>query len=265
MIAVLGSIAHSAFCADPNLREIVAQSIANYETDWKAALDFTYMERDVTKDSSGQTKTVDLSQVNVLDGTPYSRLIAKDGHPLDPEEARKEEEKYRKIFDTRERETPSQRARRIRKYEDERRFLQEIPDAFNLKLVGHEIVNGRPNYRIALTPKEGYIPKSRSARIFPDIEGTLWIDEQDLRWTQAVAHVIDTISIGWVLARIGPGARITMKQVKVDGDHWMPKEIDVNGIARIMLVKNRTVNQAISYDGYKRLRPAPGTAAAKNR
>jgi hypothetical protein len=223
------------------------------------------MERDITKDSSGQPKTVELSQVNVLDGTPYGRLVARDGRPLDAEEERKEAEKYRKILDTREKETPEQRARRIRKYEDERQFLNEIPDAFNMKLLGHETVNGRANFVVALTPKEGYVPESRNARIFPNIEGKLWIDEQDLRWTQAVANVIEPISFGWILARIGAGAHITMKQVKVDGDHWMPKEIDVNGVARILLVKNRTVNQTISYDNYKRLRPAPPTAAAKNR
>lgn len=88
---------------------------------------------------------------------------------------------------------------------------------------------------------------------------------QDVRWTQAEANVIDTISIGWVLARIEPGAHITMKQVRVDGEHWMPKEIDVNGTARILLVKNRTLDETVSYENYKRVRPAPATAAAKNR
>ena len=66
--------------------------------------------------------------------------------------------------------------------------------------------------------------------------------------------MINTISIGWVLARIGPGAHITMKQVKVDGEHWMPKEIDVNGSAKILLVKNRTLDETVSYSDYKRVR-----------
>jgi hypothetical protein len=262
---VIGFISPYALCTDSNPRDLVAQSITNYEKDWKAALDFTYLESEVTKDPSGHPKSVEISQVNVLNGTPYSRLIARDGHPLDAEQDRKEADKYRKVLDTREGETPEQRAHRISKYEDERQFLYEIPEAFNMKLLGHETLNGRPNYVIALTPKRDYIPKSRNARIFPDIEGKLWIDEQDLRWTQADAYVIDPVSFGWILARIGPGAHITMKQVKVDGDHWMPKEIDVSGVAKILLVKNHTVNQTITYDNYKRLRPPPPTAAAKNR
>ena len=169
----------------------MSQSIANYEKDWKTALDFTYTQRDISKDVSGKPKSVEVSQVNVVDGTPYSRVIGKDGHPLAAEEERKEQEKYRKAVDTREEETPEQRAHRIGKYVDEREFLKEIPDAFNMKLLGHETLNGRANYVVALTPREGYVPRSKNARIFSCIKGKLWIDEQDLRWSLAVADVIE--------------------------------------------------------------------------
>jgi hypothetical protein len=260
----LGLIANWAYCADLTARDMVTKSISNYDKDWEAALDFTYTEHEVTKDAAGRPKTTEVSQVSVLDGTPYSRLIGKDGHPLSAEEARKENEKYGKAARARADETPEQRARRLRKYQQERGFLHEIPDAFDITLLGHETIGGRANYLLKLTPKAGYVPKSKNARMFPDIEGKLWIDERDLRWTKAEANVINTISIGWFLARIGPGAHITMKQVKVDNEHWMPKEIDVDGTARIMLVKNRPINEVVSYSDYKRFRAPAGVAAARN-
>ena len=99
--------------------------------------------------------------------------------------------------------------------------------------------------------------------MFADIAGKLWVDQQDLRWTKAEANVIDTISIGWFLARIGPGTHITLKQVKVDDEHWMPKEFAVNGSAKIMLVKNRLLDETVSYGDYKRVRPPAPTAAAR--
>lgn len=261
LIAFIGKILYAAE-ADP--REILTRSIANYEKDWAAALDFTYTEHDVTKDSTGHPKSTEILQVTVLDGTPYSRLIGRDGHPLSPEEAVKENEKYEKALAYREKETAEQRARRLRKYQSEWGFLHEIPSAFEIQMIGHETLLGRPNYVIELIPKSGYVPKSKNARMFPDIRGKLWIDEQDLRWTMAEAHIINTISIGWFLARIGPGAQITLKQVKVEGEHWMPKEINIDGSARIMLVKNRPIAQSLVYSDYKRVRPAQGTAAAKN-
>jgi hypothetical protein len=240
-------------------------SVENYEKDWQAALDFTYIAHEVTKDASGHPKTTDVSQISVLDGTPYSRLIAKNGHPLNTEEEHRENEKYQRALAASDRETPEQRAHRLRKYQEDRLFLREIPDAFEIRSLGRETIGGRANYVVELTPRPGYVPKSKNARMFSDIEGKLWIDEQDLRWTQAEANVINTISIGWVLARITSGAHITLKQVKVDAEHWMPREISVNGVARILLVKNRTLDEVVSFSDYKRVRAAPGTAAAKNR
>ncbi len=264
LILVTGFIGARAFCAELNPAEILKQSIVNYQKDSQASLDYTYTERDVTLDAAGRPKTTDVSQVIVLDGTPYSRLIGKNGHTLSPDEALKENEKYRTAVAERDRETKEERARRIRKFQDQWQFLDEIPAAFNLKLIGHESIGGRANYVIELTPKAGYVPKAKYARIFPDIEGKLWVDEEDLRWTQAKADVIDTVSMGWILARIGPGAHITIKQVKVDGEHWMPKELTVQGVARILLVKSRSIDETVSYSGYKRIRPDTGTAAARN-
>ena len=262
--AILGCVASAGYGMDLSPREILTRSISNYERDWNLARDFTCTEHDVM-DTSSHSRTAEVSQVSVLDGTPYVRLIAKNGHPLTGEEARKEDEKYQKAVAARDKETAEQRTRRISKYQEQWRFLREIPDAFDFWLLGHETILGRSNYVIELTPKPGYIARSKNARMFSDIEGKLWVDEQDLRWTQAEAHVINTISMGWVLARIGAGANITIKQVKVDEQHWMLKKLAVSGSAKILLVKNRSLNEVVSYSDYKRVVPPPATAAAKNR
>src|ERR1035438_5024356 len=89
LTVILVCMANCAFCAELNPRDIVAKSIFNYHKDWNAALDFTYTEHEVNNDASGKPKTVEISQVSVLDGTPYSRLIGKNGHPLSAEEAGK--------------------------------------------------------------------------------------------------------------------------------------------------------------------------------
>jgi hypothetical protein len=263
-LLVLGFLTGSAYCEDLDPRQIVAKSISNYEKDWTAALQFTYTEHDVNRGVSGEPQTVEVSQISELGGTPYTRLIGKNGHPLSAEEARKEEEKYRKVQNARDSETPEQRSRRLRKYQEQRSFLREIPAAFNMKMLGRETVNGRPNYVIELTPNHSYVPKSKNARMFSDIEGKLWVDVDDLRWSRAEARVIDTISIGWFLARVEPGAHITLTQTKVDSEHWLLKEIDIKGAARIMLVKNRSLDETISCSDYRRIPSTAGTAAAKN-
>jgi len=261
---VFGCFGLPALCADRNPVDIVRQSIINYQKDWLASLDYTYTERDVTKDSSGRPKTTEVSQVTVIDGTPYSRVIAKNGKPLSAEEARREDQKYKKALGERDNETPEERAHRVQKYRNQWKFLSEIPAAFNIKLLGNETIAGRPNYVFDLTPREGYTPTTKYGRIFPSVHGKLWIDEEDLRWTRAECDVIDTISMGWILARVGEGAKITIQQVRVDGDHWMPKELDINGSAKILLVKNRNLDETVSYTDYKRVRSSTAPTNAKN-
>src|SRR5580704_1869427 len=117
-LLILATVISAAFGqVDP--KEIVSQSIQNYERDWRAArTSWAYTQTDVTQ--SDGTQEVDVSEVIPLAGTPYERLLLKEGHPLTPAERRKEDRKYEKVMRQREKETPSEREARIHKYENER-------------------------------------------------------------------------------------------------------------------------------------------------
>jgi hypothetical protein len=247
---VIAIVLASAVYGQVDVRALVKKSIENYNRDWRAGMAWTYTETDITH--TDNTKTVDVSQVAPLDGTPYERLIMKNGRKLPPDEQRKEEQKYEKALKQREDESPSERAARIRKYESERAFIKEILEADNFKLLGQETVDGRPSYVIQLTPKPDYVPKSSHAAMLKHIEGKLWIDKQDVQWAKAEAHVIDTISIGWIVARVGPGARITLEQTRVNNNFWMPKRITINGNAKVFLVHSKDLNQQILYSDYRK-------------
>jgi hypothetical protein len=100
------------------------------------------------------------------------------------------------------RETPEQRAERLRKQEEENSsIIREIPKAFDFKLVGEDVVNGREAYILHARPRPGYQPEGKSGKMFPEVEGKLWIDKQDYGWTKVDGQVIQPISMGLVLAR----------------------------------------------------------------
>jgi hypothetical protein len=82
------------------------------------------------------------------------------------------------------------------------------------------------------------------------IKGRLWIDKQDVQWAKAEAHVIDPISIGWILARIGEGAQIGLDMERVVDGLWMPKRIDVDGTARVLMVRNKVLDEHLTFSGY---------------
>ncbi len=97
--------------------------------------------------------------------------------------------------------------------------------------------------------------------MFSHIRGKLWIDKDDVRWTKAEAKVMETISIGWILARIGPGASMSLQQTRINDQMWMTSLISVNGDARVMLVKDRPIRETITDYGFKPVAAGKTTAA----
>jgi hypothetical protein len=238
---------------------LVRKSIENYERNWRESKNWRYRQADVSKGDG--TDGADVSEVFPLEGTPYERLVLRDGRALTAEEERKEEHKYQKALRQRQSETPEQRKERIRKYETERNFVKDIPNAYNFELAGEETVDGRPAWVIKMTPKPGFIPTMPHAAMLQHIEGTLWMDKEDLQWAKAEAHVKDTIEFGWVLARIGPGAKITVEQTRVADGVWMPRQITINGTARVLLVHNKVLDEKLTYSGFHKDEAAALAAA----
>ena len=250
LTAVFGLTATVSY-GQVDAKEIVRQSIQNYQRDWREArTSWAYTQTDVTQTESA--KQIEVSEVAPLAGTPYERLIRKDGHPLTPAEQRKEDRKYEHMSQQREKETAAEREARIRKYESERAFVKEIPDAYNFKTLGEEMVEGRSAWVITMMPRAEFTPSTPHAGMLRYIEGKLWIDKEDLQWAKAEAHVIDRISIGWIVARIEPGTRFGVEQTRVENGLWMPRRITIAGAAHVMMVYNKHLNEELTYSGYRR-------------
>ncbi len=232
----------------PDPKALLLRSIENYERDWRAGMHWGSTQTDVTR--SDGTRAVEVSEVIPLEGTPYERLISKEGRPLTPEEQRKEDQKFQKAERERTRESPEERRERILKYETERSFLKDLPNAYNFRLAGDEDVDGRPAWILEVTPRAGFVPTTSRGGMLKHIEGKLWIDKQDVQWAKAEAHVVEPISIGWVLARIGTGAEIKLDMTPVVDGLWMPARIDINGAARVLMVHNKILDEHLTFSGY---------------
>jgi hypothetical protein len=232
----------------PDPQALLVQSIANYERDWRAGMHWGYTQTDVTRTDG--TNEVDVSEVIPLEGTPYERMISKDGRPLTPEEQRKEDQKFEKAARERRHESAEERRERIRKYETERAFLKDLPKAYDFKLAGDEIVDGRPAWILEVTPRPGFVPTTLRGGMLRHITGRLWIDKQDVQWARAEARVVEPISIGWILARIGAGAQIKLDMTPVVDGLWMPARIDINGAARVLMVHTKVLDEHLTFSGY---------------
>jgi hypothetical protein len=208
------------------LRRVAEKDLENE----KRLRDYTYIQRQEQHklDGHGTVKKIEskTSEVLVIYGEQVERLIAKDDKPLSPDESKKEEERIQKITDKRKNESDSDRRKRLEKEEkdreDGRKFVLEIADAYNFRLVGSELFDGRDTWVLDADPRPGYQPKYREAKVLPKLKGRIWIDKADMQWMKFDVTTTDTISFGLFLARVHKGTHIVVEATRVNEEVWLP-------------------------------------------
>lgn len=228
----------------------------------KRVRDYTYTERDVEHklDGKGNTKSTEVKTYDVLDiyDEQVQRLIAKDDKPLDTKESEKEDTKIQKIIDKRKNESDGDRKKREEREEKERendrKFEREVADAYNFTLVGAEQINGRDAWVINAEPRPGFEPHMKEAKFLPKFHGRVWIDKDDLQLAKLDVEAIDTVSLGWVLARVHKGTRVMLEQTRVNDEVWLPEHVTFKVDARIALFKGFLMDGDQTYSDYKKFR-----------
>ena len=246
--------------SDP--QEIMRRAVQKDIFNWEEAKDYTYLERsqEDALDGNGHVKSSksETNEILVLYGEPFERMVAKDDKPLSEKEKRKQDEEFEKETRKRENETPEERQKRLRKYEKEREdgraFVREILDAYTFTLTGTEVLNGRATWVIDGTPRPGFEGKRRESKILPKIKPRFWIDQQDYSWTKLRAEFTDTVSFGWVVARLHKGSQFEVQQVRVNDEVWLPERIDIKLDARVALLKSINENVHVTYRDYRKFR-----------
>ncbi len=226
----------------------------------KLLRNYTYVEREVENrlDGKGKIKSTETKTYDVLElyGEQVERLTQKDDKPLSEKESSKEEEKVQKIIDKRKNESESERKKREQNEEKDReegrKFVLEIADAYNFKLVGTEMVGGREAWVIDGEPRPGYEPHMKEAKFLPKFHGRVWIDKSDLQLAKLDVECLDTISYGVFLARFHKGSRLMLEQTRVNEEVWLPLHVTAKIDVRVALLKNFDVDLDQTYRDYKK-------------
>ena len=204
-------------------------------------------------DSQGRVKSqeIRIHDIMLLDGSPYRRLVARDDRSLPRGEEKKEQEKLARSIAERREETAAQRAQRLAEYdrrpEWQREAWRELPEAFDFRLAREEVWDGHSLYVIDATPRQGYQPRSRTAKVLAHLQGKLWVDRQDYHLLKAEVEVVDTITVGLFLVRVAKGSRAAFEQTLVNDEVWLPRHVRAFVSARLGLLKVLRIEQEISY------------------
>ncbi|MDR3719303.1 MAG: hypothetical protein P4K98_10900 [Bryobacteraceae bacterium] len=252
---LLITVSATALLGQTDAREIIRRAVAADERNWQLARNYIFSERTDLRylDAQGQVKLreVSLHDVMLLEGSPYERLVARNDRPLPPAEEKKEQEKLAQNTAERRAESAAKRARRLAEYfarpEWQREAWRELPEAFDFRLDAEEAWDGHDLYVIEATPRLGYQPKSRTARILARVRARLWVDKQDYHLVKGEVEVIDTISVGLFLVLVSKGSRGSFEETRVNDEVWLPSKVRASASARLGLVKVVRIEQELSY------------------
>jgi hypothetical protein len=246
------------------MRELLERAEQKDLDNDKRQRDYTYVEREVRHklDGHGRVKSVESKTFEILQiyGEPVERLIARDDKPLPADEAKKEEEKIQKRIDRRKNESEDDQRKQMeaeeKSREEDRKFVLEVADAFNFRVLGSEVMAGRDTWVLEGKPRPGYEARRRSARLLSNFEGRVWIDKADAQWVKLDITAMDTISVGWMLARIKKGAHVLVELAPVNDEVWLPKLVQFHVEARVVLFKSYDEDVEQTFREFRKFRAA---------
>ncbi len=244
-----------AFAADDPV-EILRKSVERDANNFSRLKNYTFIEREEQRELDGKGKVrktqSETNEILILLGRPYYRLVARNDKPLSQKDQASEQRKLDRELEKRQKESEQERGKFERERNENRRFLQEIPDAYNLSLVDTEMVSGKPVWVIDATPKPGYKAKLDRAKILTKVHAKFWIDQAEYQWVRVDAEALDTLSFGLGLIRIAPGGRLHFEQTRVNDEVWLPSLLSASGSLRLAYIKRLAGAMDVSYKDYRK-------------
>jgi hypothetical protein len=235
----------------PDARHIIGQSVVATERSLEARDRYTFVERDQDRrlDSQGQLKSekIDVTRMILVNGARFEQLVERNGQLPSAEDQKKLDQDFEKL----KHETPEQRTARLGKEQENRSVLRDLLEGFDFRLLGEEVLGGRPTYVLQVTPHPGYHARGKYCKIFSKVEGKLWIDKSDFGWIKVEGQVTQSFSMELFVARVQRGSRIVLEQTNVGDAVWVPQRLEVRGSARILFLKSLIVERIFTYSDYR--------------
>ncbi len=217
-----------------------------------------------TLDSHGSARKTETEEADIfyVAGIRVRRTTKKNGKDLSPEEQRRENESIdKRIAKAKDKqEAANQNERDVVTVS---RFLEL--GSFNN---AHRInLDGRDTIAIDFTGNPKAATKTRLEGAIREMEGTVWVDEQDRSLRKLQGHFVNAFRVGGgLLADIKKGSSFEADWAKVNSEIWLPSSASGRGDVRILLLLNfrgvfRVVNS--NYRKFKAtatILPVSGTA-----
>ncbi|MCE2514839.1 MAG: hypothetical protein J4F37_07495 [Acidobacteria bacterium] len=259
--AAVGALLAAAGLAAPatgqewTAQEIVERAVARADGQRDAQEHIRYHSRfeSITEKLSGDGEVEEAERETYeqypLEGVLYEELVAREGEPLDADDAREERERRREFVE----EVRERRARGVDpRPEDENRV--ELNDDFisryQYSIVGEEVREGYDCWIIQLVPRPGDLPVNR--RIDTALNkstGRLWIVKEDFGLSRVEFEMDEPVRFWGGIAGVLRNTVGRLQFIRTDEGTWVPKRIDIRLDLRIVFwnLRRRIVREWDEY------------------
>jgi hypothetical protein len=243
----------------PELHQLILDLDRNQKSVEAAAENYTYHIHRVveTLDGKGSVKKTETfdSESLTVQGVRVNRIVARDGKPLTAEEAKKEDERIDKdVLKAKEaRAKAEKKARETDSRGDALITASRFLELGKFTNERREALNGRPTILVDYAGDPNAKTKNPGENMVRDLVGTVWIDEADRMMVRADGRFLNDFKLlGGLAIDIRKGTNFSFRSKKINGEAWLPEQIDGEGHARVLLVESFTGRMHMTASDYRK-------------
>lgn len=236
----------------PPIQTLLGEMKAKHQAEKPRVEAYTYTEKthQVLKNASGKVTEEELveREVTTINGRTLSRLVAKNGKPLNEKEAAKENARLEKAALEASVADPKALGSDMLMDGDFSNLRREDHLGRNLLLLDFR---GKPNPTM----------NAMNAKLARSLAGTLYVDESTRDMVRFDGKLTESMKLGLgLLGAIDAGTRFTFETVRVQGEVSMPSRISITGSGRFLVMRG-AMDVEITFSAFKKFDMGSSTLA----
>ena len=202
------------------------------------------LQRTRTFDKHGEVEDDEkrLFKVEPVRGVPYSRLMSKNGGPIEGDDLKTERERWDDFLEALNRD-PAEDDDESDEDDEAVVFNGELLERFTAELDGIRDLRGRPTYVVSFRPRPGKLPVRRQIdRALNKSRGELWIDQATYEIARVNFELMGKVRLWWGI--LGNISDVTghFEREPISEEVWLTTIVDIYFHVRVLFSTTRRSN-----------------------
>jgi hypothetical protein len=192
-----------------------------------------------------------------INGVEVARTLSRNGKPLTPDEANKENERIdsevKKAKERRDR--ADAQGKETDSHGNDEITVARILELGTFSNPRREVVGGRDTIVVDYTGDPRAKTRNSAESAFRELAGTVWIDEQDKALQHCEGHFDRDFKVGGgLIASVKQGTWFKFSFRKINNEVWLPESLEFDGHARYLLFFSISGHGTVRSSDYRKFK-----------